>query len=68
MNDKTSSNNFGMQTFFSENYDIKLALSLSKTESEATKLTSHSIQAFEHILPPFDAFEIINERLNLIHD
>lgn len=66
MNDKTS--NFGMQTFFSENYDIKLALILSKTESEATKQASHSVQAFEHILPPFDAFEIINERLNLIHD
>lgn len=67
MSDKTISSSFGMQTFFSENYDIKLALSLSKTESEAKKYATHSILAFEHILPPFDAFEIIKERLNLIH-
>lgn len=68
MNDKSSCTISGIQTLFSENYDLKLALSISKTESEAKKQVAHSAQVFENILPPFDAFEVIKERLNLIHD
>lgn len=67
MNTKKS-DDFVMQKIFSENYDLKLALSLSKTESEAKKQETRSVQMFEHILPPFDAFEVIRERLNLLHD
>lgn len=58
---------FGMQTYFSENYDLKLALSLSKTEAEFKKQEITSMQTFEHILPPLDAFEIIQDRLNLFY-
>lgn len=68
MSYKSNFNNFGIQTLFFENYDLKLALSISKTESEAKKQVALSGQVFENILPPFDAFEIIKERLNLIHD
>jgi hypothetical protein len=67
MTDKSNYTNFGMQTLFSENYDLKLALRLSKTESEAKKKAAHSFQVFENILPPFDALEVIKERLKLIH-
>lgn len=56
-----------IQTYFSENYDVKLALSLSKTESEARKHATNSLQNFENILPPLDAFEIIQDRLNLFY-
>lgn len=57
----------GVQTYFSENYDLKLAISLSKTEAEAKKQAINYMQTFEHILPPLDAFEIIKERLNLFY-
>lgn len=68
MSDKIiNTDNFGVQTFFSENYDLKLALSLSKTESEAKKQATNSVHMFEHILPPYDAFEIIKDRLNLFY-
>lgn len=59
---------FEIQKLFYENYDLKLALSLSKTESEAKKQEAHSVHMFEHILPPFDAFEVIRDRLNLLHN
>ena len=58
---------FKVQALFSENYDLKLALSLSKTESEAKKQETYSVLMFEHILSPSDAFEVIRERLNLLH-
>jgi hypothetical protein len=53
------------QSLFSENYDLKLAMNLSKTEAESKKLEHSVCHAFEHVLPPIEAFEIINERLNL---
>lgn len=65
MSNKSSS--LGIQTYFSENYDLKLALSLSKTESESKIQAVNVAQMFEHILPPFDAFEIIMERINLFY-
>ena len=66
MTDKNLS--LGLQPYFSDNYDLKLALSLSKTELESKKLAVNTAQMFEHILPPFDAFEIIRERINLFYD
>lgn len=65
MSDKSSF--LGIQTYFSENYDLKLALSLSKTELESKIQAGNVAQKFEHILPPFDAFEIIKERINLFY-
>lgn len=65
MSEKKSS--LSVQTYFSENYDLKLALSLSKTELESKKQEVSAAQRFEHILPPFDAFEVIRERMNLFY-
>lgn len=50
-----------------ENYDLKLALSLSKTEAEAKKKAMKQHTGFARILPPEEAFEVIKERLNLIY-
>lgn len=61
-------NNSEAQKYFSENYDLKLALSISKTEVEANKLFFSAVHNFENIVPPFDAFEIIKDRLNLFYN
>ena len=68
MNEKFNSYSFGVQKYFPENYDLKLALSLSKTESEAKRQTTNAAESFENILPPFDAFEIIKDRLNMFYN
>ena len=65
MCDKDS--NLNVQAYFSENYDFKLALSLSKTEAELKKKALLASHSFEQILPPFDAFEVIKERLNIFY-
>lgn len=65
MSDKKYS--LGIQTYFAENYDLKLALNLSKTELESKIQTVNAAPMFEHILPPFDAFEIIMERMFLFY-
>lgn len=57
----------GLQTQFAENYDLKLALSLSKTEAEARRSANKRHTGFAHILPPEEAFQVIKERLNLIY-
>ena len=61
------SSSLSIQTYFPENYDLKLAISLSKTELESKKREVNMVQKFEHILPPFDAFEVIKERMNLFY-
>ena len=65
MDDK--SNSLGLQTYFSENYDLQLALKLSKSESEAKRQVDASRLNFENILPPIDALEVIKDRLNLFY-
>ena len=57
-----------LQTEFSENYDLKLALKLSKSEAEARKAATKQHSGFAKLLPPADAFEVIKERLNLIYE
>lgn len=61
------SNSLGLQTYFSENYDLQLALKLSRSESEAKKQADAVVHNFENILPPIDALEVIKERLNLFY-
>lgn len=57
-----------LQTQFADNYDLKLAISLSKTELEARKREAKPASTgFEQVLPPEDAFEVIKERLNMIY-
>jgi hypothetical protein len=56
-----------IQADFVENYDLKLALSLSKTEAEAKKKVVKQHTGFARILPPEEAFEVIKDRLNLIY-
>lgn len=68
MSKEKDSINLADQTQFSENYDLKLAISLSKTEAEAKKKAAiAAATSFDRILPPLDAFEIIKDRLNLFH-
>lgn len=56
-----------LQCSFPENFDFKLALAISITESENKKRAEMSSACFENILPPLDAFEIILDRLNLVY-
>ncbi len=71
--DKEKEKNFdkknekSLQVEFAENYDLKLALSLSKTEAEAKKKAIKQHSGFARILPPEEAFQVIKDRLNLIY-
>lgn len=67
MSEKKHHNHNSVQSFFYENYNVELALSLSKTDLEAKKQLTMASQNFENILPPLDAFEIIKDRLNLFY-
>lgn len=55
-----------IQHLFVDNYDLSLAVGLSKTEAEARRQTARRI-VLDHIVSPEEAKKIILERLNMIY-